>query len=277
MNGQIVFIIWRESVEALLVVGILHGWLSHAPGGAGGLRYLWGGVAAGLALAAALGLGMMRLAQSLGDEAQERLMAGAMFLAVALILQMVIWMRRHGRSLRHDLERGLDAALTVGRLWGIFALALIAVAREGSETVIFLAGTLAAAGPIRFNGTLLSVASGFAAALTCYALLQAGSRWLRWSTFFRISELMLLLLGCALLVTGAGHLVSLGLLPYGDPVWDSSWLLDDMGALGGLVASLTGYRAMPDTVTLATWIGYALLVTLLLRPWRRAGRLAGPA
>ncbi|MEH6772709.1 MAG: FTR1 family iron permease, partial [Cereibacter changlensis] len=84
MNGQIVFIIWRESVEALLVVGILHGWLSHAPGGAGGLRYLWGGVAAGLALAAALGLGMMRLAQSLGDEAQERLMAGAMFLAVAL-------------------------------------------------------------------------------------------------------------------------------------------------------------------------------------------------
>ena len=29
--GQVIFIIWRESVEALLVVGILYSWLSRRP------------------------------------------------------------------------------------------------------------------------------------------------------------------------------------------------------------------------------------------------------
>ena len=51
MNGQIIFILWRESVEALLVIGILSSWLSHehAPRRAGLL--LWGGIVTGLALA----------------------------------------------------------------------------------------------------------------------------------------------------------------------------------------------------------------------------------
>ena len=42
--GQVIFIIWRESVEALLVVGILFSWLSRTPGAASGRRWLWGGV-----------------------------------------------------------------------------------------------------------------------------------------------------------------------------------------------------------------------------------------
>ena len=45
--GQIIFIMWRESVEALLVVGILYAWLSRTPDAAGGKRWLWGGVALG--------------------------------------------------------------------------------------------------------------------------------------------------------------------------------------------------------------------------------------
>ena len=36
---QSLFIVWRESVEALLVVGILHAWLCHRPEPVRGLRY----------------------------------------------------------------------------------------------------------------------------------------------------------------------------------------------------------------------------------------------
>ncbi|KAG0773495.1 hypothetical protein G6F21_014335 [Rhizopus arrhizus] len=53
---QVLFIVWRESVEAMLVVGILYTWLRSTPEGKRGLNYLWGGVAAGLALAVALAL-----------------------------------------------------------------------------------------------------------------------------------------------------------------------------------------------------------------------------
>ena len=49
--GQIVFILWRESVEALLVVGILYAWLSRTPEAQGGKRWLWAGVVLGLLLA----------------------------------------------------------------------------------------------------------------------------------------------------------------------------------------------------------------------------------
>ena len=54
--GQVVFIVWRESVEALLVVGILYAWLKNGDEQARhGLPYLWAGVATGIL--AAIGLG----------------------------------------------------------------------------------------------------------------------------------------------------------------------------------------------------------------------------
>lgn len=56
--GQVLFIVWRESVEAMLVIGILHAWMSHHPEAAGGKRWLWGGVAVGLVLAALLAVGL---------------------------------------------------------------------------------------------------------------------------------------------------------------------------------------------------------------------------
>ena len=55
MAGQIIFVIWRESIEALLVIGILSSWLSrNDPGGDARGRaraFLWGGVAAGFGAA----------------------------------------------------------------------------------------------------------------------------------------------------------------------------------------------------------------------------------
>ena len=52
--GNALFIIWRESAEAMLVVGILYAWLTKHPDVKRGMRYLWGGVAAGVGLALAL-------------------------------------------------------------------------------------------------------------------------------------------------------------------------------------------------------------------------------
>ncbi|HSH47146.1 MAG TPA: hypothetical protein VK991_00940 [Halomonas sp.] len=40
MNEQVLFIVWRESVEAILVVGIAYAWLKQSESRTG-LRYLW--------------------------------------------------------------------------------------------------------------------------------------------------------------------------------------------------------------------------------------------
>ena len=48
--GNALFIVWRESAEAMLVVGILYAWLKRRPDARIGMRFLWGGVAAGAGL-----------------------------------------------------------------------------------------------------------------------------------------------------------------------------------------------------------------------------------
>ena len=55
--GNALFIVWRESTEALLVVGILYAWLNKHPDVRRGMRYLWGGVATGVGLALVLAAG----------------------------------------------------------------------------------------------------------------------------------------------------------------------------------------------------------------------------
>lgn len=266
MFSQIAFIIWRESVEALLVIGILAAWIAANPAARAGRRWLWGGVAAGLAAAIVLAFGLTRFADALPPAAQDWFQTALVLVAGGLIVQMVLWMRRHGRTLKNDLHQGLDHAADQGRWWGVATLAAIAVAREGSEAVVFLYGTLSGAAPDA--RALAAVATGFALALASYAVLQAGGRYLSWRVFFRVTEVMLLLLACALFTTGADHLVSLGVLPMTEPLWDSSALLDDMGRFGGAVAGLTGYRAQPDTVTLSVWVLYwAAIWFALARPW----------
>ncbi|OZI42262.1 FTR1 family iron permease [Bordetella genomosp. 5] len=263
---QVLFIVWRESVEALLVVGILYTWLRAAPQGRRGMPYLWGGVAAGLALALALALVLLGVSEWLSDEGQEWFQAGMSLVACALVVQMVVWMKRHGRTLKRELEGGAQESLVRDSWWGLFVLVMIAVAREGSETVVFLYGTVAAAQ--QEGGALaltLAGLGGFAVALLTFWLLQLGGKLITWRRFFVLTEVLLLLLAGALLVGGIDRLISLGVVPtLVDPVWDSSWLLDDSSGLGKLLADFAGYRAFPALSSVLIWVAYWVVVWLLL-------------
>ncbi|GGY16717.1 FTR1 family iron permease [Paludibacterium paludis] len=257
--GQVLFIVWRESVEALLVIGILNAWMNHNPEGRAGRPWLWGGVIAGFLAAVLLAIGLFE-ASALMSEWQDVFQTVMVLSAAALIVHMVRWMRLHGRTLKRDIESGLAAQAERSNWWGVSLLAGLAVAREGSETVVFLYGTLSAAD----GSTLLSMAGaaaiGFMLALLTFWLLQLGGKVLNWRLFFRVTEIMLLLLAGALLMSGVDKLIEMGVLPaLVDPVWDSSSLLDDSTAAGGLVASLTGYRAHPALTGLLSyalfWLG----------------------
>ena len=271
--GQIVFIIWRESVEALLVVGILHAWLARQTDpvtATTGRRYLWLGVLAGIGLALALAAVLLFFAENLPESAQEYFMTAMVLIAAGLILQMVFWLRRHARSMKQELEAGLDKAAAQARHWSLFILAMLAVAREGSETVVFLYGILAA-GAYSLAPTLVAIVIGFGTAVFTYWLLQFGSKHLSWRLFFRATEIMLLLLACSLIMNGADHLYGLGIIPsLGGTVWDSSFLLDDGTTFGGLISALTGYRSRPDVLSILVFAAYWILVLWRLSRARAA-------
>jgi high-affinity iron transporter len=262
--GNALFIVWRESTEAILVVGILYAWLTHHPEATRGMRYLWGGVAAGIGLALALAAVMLGVAQLLPDRALDYFQLGLTLVAAVLIVQMVLWMRRHGRTFKRDLETEMQTNARAANWWGLLVVVALAVGRESAETVVFLYGLGAqneSAGQLAMV-VLLGIAAGY---LTFW-ILQQGGKYLSWRWFFRVTEIMLLLLAGALLVSAVDKLIALDVLPaLVDPVWDTSRLLDDSGRVGGLVASLTGYRARPALLPLLLLIAYWVAIVPVLR------------
>lgn len=279
--GQILFVVWRESVEALLVVGILYAWLKNGDEDAQrGIPYLWTGVGVGVLAAVALGAALVGFTEVLSGDAQDYFQTAMVLIACVLIVQMVLWMKKHGRTLKRDMEQSLALSARDSNWWGVAALVALAIAREGSETVIFLYGIgFGQSGHVDAS-QILAVVIGLALAFLTFYLLQLGGKVFSWRHFFRVTEIMLLFLGAGLFQTGVDKLIDKELLPtLVDQVWNTSALLDDSSTFGSLVATLTGYRAHPALMNLIAYAVYWGVVWLLVRrasrqPLQTAGRPA---
>ncbi|MBO9535298.1 FTR1 family protein [Herbaspirillum sp.] len=271
--GQVMFIVWRESVEALLVVGILYAWLNNGDAGARrGLPYLWSGVAAGVLLALALGGALLGFSELLAGDAQTWFQIAIVLVASVLIVQMVFWMRKHGRTLKKDMESSMQSSVESGNWWGVFVLVALAIAREGSETAVFLYGIGLGQQDASTASLVLAGAIGFGLAFLTFYILQLGGKVFSWRRFFQITEVILLLLAAGLLVTGIEKLFDV-LLESSDtlasanwtmtltaPLWDTSAWLDDSSTLGSLVSTLTGYRARPALLSVIVYAAYWVVV-----------------
>jgi len=273
------FIVWRESIEALLVIGILYAWLKKHRLQAQ-IHRLWFGAALGLALAGGLAVVFFFAGHWFSGPGGEWFFAGMMILAALLIMQMIVWIHGHSHSLKTNLEQ--EAALTVSRSGGLglMLVAMIAVAREGSETVIFLAGVGS-----QYQGTSLSLftaggVAGFILALLSFLILNRLASAVSWKWYFRSSEIVLLLIGGAMMVSAcdkiADQLAAFDLPDWlfafmGDPLWSTQGLLPDSAQLTSMLASLTGYRAQPSLMEVLALIIYWAAALWLSR---RAGKNA---
>ncbi|WP_309673993.1 FTR1 family protein [Pseudomonas sp.] len=272
--NQSMFIVWRESVEALLVIGILQAWVSQQHQGDRLAKYLWAGVVLGLMLSGLLAVLILFAGEAMSGSASEWFQAALALVASLLIVQMVGWMHRHGRTLKHDLQRHADSHLARQGGAGLLLLAMLAVSREGSETVVFLYGAGAQLRGPQLGLFAIGGAMGLVLSALTIALLHSSRRFISWQRFFAISEAVLLVLGAALLVSGTerigGQLLAMDLpeVMYslvGDALWDSSAVLSDSHGLGGFLAGFAGYRATPSGMTLLVLAGYWLAVGGWLR------------
>jgi high-affinity iron transporter len=179
-------------------------------------------------------------------------------------VQMVFWMRSHGRTLKRDLEANVQSNASAANWWGLLIVVALAVGRESAEAVVFLYGLgVQYASVWSFLGI---VALGVGAAWLTFWALQQGGRILSWRVFFRVSEIVLLLLAGALFVSAVEKMISLDVLPpLVDRLWDTSGVIDDSGRVGGMLASLTGYRARPALLPLLLLASYWAVVGVLLR------------
>ena len=266
--GAPLFIVWRESVEALLVIGILYAWLRRE-NLVSLTRQLWIGTGLGLALAGLLAVAFWIASTWFAGAGGEWFFTIMMFVAACLILQMVIWMHHHGRGMKKHLEQ--EAAESIqksGSGIGILLLSMLAVAREGSETVVFLAGIGAEQKGSSLGLFILGGFLGLILALLTFWCLQKSFEFISWKWFFIVSEFLLLLIGGGLFISAIDK-ASVQIAAYDipewiynfmdNPVWSTAGFIPDNSTLTGL----TGYHAEPSLMQISALVIYWFIAILL--------------
>lgn len=263
-------IVWRESLEALLVITVLLAWIARQPEPVRLRRGVWIGAGCGVALAAALGGATFAVQSQLQGEALDVFQAGIALASAALVVQMVAWMRRHGPGMRRELEA--RAQRSAGAL-GVALVTALAVAREGAETVVFLYGIGLERQAQGALALWTGAAAGLGVAIACAWAIARGARRLPLRTLLRASEFLLLAVAMAMLGHGIERLIGLDWLPtLADPAWDSSALLDDRGGVGRVLADFAGYRARPTGTLVLAYALFWAVALLALRPRARPAR-----
>ena len=154
-------IIVREGLEAMLVVIALLAFMRKS-GNADKERWVWGGATAGILASIALGVAIHLLFKEFFSGGNRELLEGITGLVAAVMLIYVSYWLHSQASLgawQKQIRQRTDAALASGSLWGLAALAFLAVFREGGETVLFLIGM---AGKISTSDLVLGLAIGAA-------------------------------------------------------------------------------------------------------------------
>jgi high-affinity iron transporter len=280
--GATFVVVLREGFEAALLLGIVYAYLAQI-GHAESRRYVTLGGALAVAASIVMGVAVSALSGPLADIGPDVIALVVIFGAVALLTWHGWWMGRHARELRGDLQRRIDAAHASRQLWMVGLIAFTGVFREGAETVLFVWGLMTQLENLSGWTALAGGAAGLVAAAVLGWLVFQGGRRLSVQRFFAVTSLLILFLAAGLFSAGVGRLQSLGVLPGGDPLWDTSWLLDDHGSVGGFLAGLVGYRARPSALEAVAYVVYLAGASLLVLPSffgrgaRRNGGVVEPA
>jgi high-affinity iron transporter len=261
-------IVFRESLEAALIIGIIAAATRSLPQRD---RWLWGGFAFGLFGSLLVAASARQIADLANGMGQELFNATILGLAVLMLAWHNIWMSRHARAQVQETKSIIRSVTEGSRGLSVIAVVVgLAVLREGSETVLFLYG-------IAFQGEaaaqlLLGSGIGFASgALLGFGLYVGLVRIpVRW--FFSVTAGLVLLLAAGMAGQMAHFLVQGDILPpLVSPIWDSSAFLSSRSTLGTLLHTLIGYDDRPSGMQTIFYLTALAFIGLGMYLSRRTG------
>lgn len=256
-------IVFREALEAALIIGIIAAATRDVPGRN---RWIFAGLALGLfgsGIVAASTEAIASFASGMGQELFNALVLGV---AVLMLAWHNIWMSSHGVELANS-ARKVGASIRAGSstLSVLLVVVGLAVLREGSETVLFLYGIAtanAANGTSMLVGGLVGMLAGAVVGFGVYAgLLRVPMRW-----FFSATSALVLLLAAGMASQAAKFLIQADLIPaLGSPVWDTSAVISEQSVFGMLLHSLIGYDSSPAGMQVLFYVATLLVISLGMR------------
>ncbi len=255
----------REGFEASLVVGIVLACLKKIEQTQLN-RWVYQGIGGGIVASILVGFLLGGILQGVNSYEtpytpviKECLAALFGLVAVSMLSWMLIWMTQQGKSLKAEVEQGIQTALireeSAGK--GIFLLVFIAVLREGFETVLFIIAKFQDSWTIPSIGAIMGLTT---AAILGFLLFRLGVK-INIRLFFKVMGIFLLLVVGGLVLGVLKHLnLVVTLLSQLDPsfaqwcflpadscilgslVWDGSKILPDQTFPGVILKALFGYR-----------------------------------
>jgi len=259
----------REGLEAALIVGIVAAFLAQR-GRSDALRLVWLGIALAIGACVLFAVALQLFSSSLPQQQQELLETVISIVAVVIVTYMIIWMRRHSRGLKHDLEEATSLALATGTAWALIGMAVLAVLREGFETSVFLLAAFNASGaPLAAGfGALLGVV---VAAFIGWGIFHGGVR-INLARFFRITGVVLVFVAAGLVVSAIHTAHEAGLLNFGQTqIADLTWLMPQGSIVAALLTGVLGLQPEPVAIELIGWLLY-LVPMLFIVLWPAQSR-----
>ncbi|MDE2166277.1 MAG: FTR1 family protein [Alphaproteobacteria bacterium] len=256
-------IVFREVIEAGLIVGIVLAATRGVPG-----RSLWVGygIGGGVAGAGIVALFAGAIGSAFAGSGQELFNATILTIAVLMLGWHNVWMARHGRAMAAEVKAVGEAVAAGNRTLAALAIVVgIAVLREGSEVVLFLYGvavsgndTAAAMGTGGAIGVLLGAGTS---ALMYYGLLRIPARYL-----FSVTSWLIALLAAGLAAQAAAFLQAAGVVTaFAQTMWDTSRILADGSLPGRVLHTLIGYTDRPTALQLAVYVATLATIFVLMR------------
>ncbi|ADI63912.1 FTR1 family iron permease [Trichormus azollae] len=277
----------REGVEAALVVGIVLAFLKKAKQSRLNF-WVYAGVAVGIFVSALIGVLFTWLIKILGSinpqytSVVEPILEGVFsILAILMLSWMLIWMTKQARFMKAQVEVAVTEALTQNSNagWGVFTLVLVAVIREGFETVLFVAANFQ-------QGLLpsLGAISGLGIAATIGVLLFKWGVKINIRQFFQVMGILLVLIVAGLVVSALQsfdeatanlalssrssenlcfyyeHFTKVHSCILGPMVWNTAKILPDEHFPGIILRSLFGYRDKLYIVQAVGYLGFLLSI-----------------
>lgn len=261
-----ILIVFRESLEAALLVGVV---AAATRGLAGRGRWLGAGVVTGFLGAVVLALLAGQLSGWLDGLGQDAVNIGVLSLALAMLLWHCVWVSAHTKAMVADAKR-VGRSVQEGQRapWALSVVVSLAVLREGAETVLFVSGSLtgAAAQP---SLVVLAGAGGVLMGALVGAVMYAGLTRVP-TRLFSVTNVLVALLAASLGSQLVRALSQAGLLEsWTTPLWDSSHFLAQESAFGTFLHALAGYDARPSGAQLFAYLAVLAFIyvgTQLTKP-----------
>jgi high-affinity iron transporter len=253
-------IVFREVLEAGLIVGIVLAATQRIPGRA---AWIAAGIGAGAFGAILLAVFAGTISGALAGVGQEVFTASILVVAVLMLGWHQIWMARHGREIARDMK-AMGDAVAVGRksLFALCVVVAVAVLREGAEVVLFLYG-IAVSSSEGLSSLLTGAVAGVGLGVVVAWLLYRGLVAIPLHRLFSITGWLIALLAAGMAGQAAAVLAGADLIPaWGYQIWDTSWLLSQDSLVGRALHALIGYSDRPMGVQLVAYI--ATLAVLLV-------------